>query len=100
MNAEEPPRPKGIDTDREAPQIDTVDIYDNQVSLSKLLNENNKEQIYEQAQFERFKSSLNKSHLDSQYVYTIQKIMNKIYDKGFVVNKNVIPYYSDGDKYG
>ncbi|MHA2280835.1 MAG: hypothetical protein ACXAC5_08285 [Promethearchaeota archaeon] len=41
MNAEEPPRPKGIDTNRKAPQIDTVDIYDNQVNLSKLLNDYN-----------------------------------------------------------
>ncbi|MCK4286211.1 MAG: hypothetical protein KAX18_08405 [Candidatus Lokiarchaeota archaeon] len=41
MNAEEPPRPKGIETNMEAPQIDTVDIYDNQVNLSKLLNEFN-----------------------------------------------------------
>ncbi len=41
MNAEEPPRPKGLDLNIEAPQIDTVDIYDNQVSLSKLLNEYN-----------------------------------------------------------
>jgi len=41
MNAEEPPRPKGINTNIEAPQIDTVDIYDNPVNLSKLLNEFN-----------------------------------------------------------
>ena len=41
MNAEEPPRPKGIETDIKAPQIDTVDIYDNQINLSKLLNEYN-----------------------------------------------------------
>jgi hypothetical protein len=37
MNAEEPPRPKGIDTEIEAPQIDTVDIYDNAINLKDLL---------------------------------------------------------------
>ncbi|MHA1987152.1 MAG: hypothetical protein ACW98D_10970 [Promethearchaeota archaeon] len=41
MNAEEPPRPKGINTNIKAPQIDTVDIYENQVNLSQLLNEYN-----------------------------------------------------------
>ena len=41
MNAEEPPRPKGIDINIEAPQIDTVDIYDNKVNLGNLLNEYN-----------------------------------------------------------
>jgi len=37
MNAEEPPRPNGINTEIKAPQIDTVDIYNNQVNLSILL---------------------------------------------------------------
>jgi len=41
MNAEEPPRPNGINIHTIAPQINTVDIYGNQVNLSKLLNENN-----------------------------------------------------------
>ncbi len=41
MNAEETPRPKGIDINIEAPQIDTVDIYDNKVNLSNLLIEYN-----------------------------------------------------------
>lgn len=41
MNADEPPRPKGISTNREAPQINTVDIYDNPINLSKFLNEFN-----------------------------------------------------------
>jgi len=41
MNAEEPPRPNGISTEIKAPQIDTVDIYDNQVNLSILLKEYN-----------------------------------------------------------
>ncbi|MFX0080821.1 MAG: hypothetical protein ACFE94_03615 [Candidatus Hodarchaeota archaeon] len=39
MNDEEPPRPKGIDTNIEAPQIDTVDIYENKINLSELLKE-------------------------------------------------------------
>jgi len=37
MNDEEPPRPKGISANIEAPQIDTVDIYDNQINLRDLL---------------------------------------------------------------
>jgi hypothetical protein len=41
MNAEEPPRPKGLDLNTLAPQIKTVDIYDNPINLSKLLNEYN-----------------------------------------------------------
>jgi len=41
MNAEEPPRPKGIDINSLAPQINTVDIFDNQVNLKQLLSEYN-----------------------------------------------------------
>ncbi|MFW9876138.1 MAG: hypothetical protein ACFFG0_23800 [Candidatus Thorarchaeota archaeon] len=39
MNNDEPTRPNGIDTNLKAPQIDTVDIYENQISLSELLKE-------------------------------------------------------------
>jgi len=39
MKDEEPPRPKGIDANIKAPQIDTVDIYENQINLSKLLKD-------------------------------------------------------------
>lgn len=39
MNDEEPPRPKGIDINIKAPQIDTVDIYENQINLSELLKD-------------------------------------------------------------
>lgn len=39
MNDEEPPRPKGIDTKIKAPQIETVDIYENQINLSELLKD-------------------------------------------------------------
>ncbi|MHA2034852.1 MAG: hypothetical protein ACW972_04480 [Promethearchaeota archaeon] len=41
MNAEEPPRPLGIDISTEAPQINTVDIYGNPINLTKLLKEYN-----------------------------------------------------------
>jgi hypothetical protein len=41
MNAEEPPRPKGIDINKNAPSINTVDIYDNPINLSKILDEYN-----------------------------------------------------------
>lgn len=41
MNAEEPPRPKGISIDIKAPQINTVDLYDNPISLNDLLVEYN-----------------------------------------------------------
>ena len=39
MNDDEPPRPKGIDANIKAPQIDTVDIYENQINLSELLKD-------------------------------------------------------------
>ena len=39
MNDEEPPRPKGIDTNIKAPHIDTIDIYENHISLSELLKD-------------------------------------------------------------
>ena len=39
MNAEEPPRPNGINIHTIAPQIDTVDIYDKPVNLSNLLKD-------------------------------------------------------------
>ena len=39
MNDEEPPRPKGIETNIKAPQIDTVDIYDKDINLSELLKD-------------------------------------------------------------
>ncbi|MHA2390348.1 MAG: hypothetical protein ACXAEX_00120 [Promethearchaeota archaeon] len=39
MNAEEPPRPKGIGININAPSIDTVDIYDNPFNLSEMLKE-------------------------------------------------------------
>ena len=41
MNNEEPPRPAGIDIKINAPQIDTVDIYDNQINLNDLLKDFN-----------------------------------------------------------
>ncbi|MFX0028882.1 MAG: hypothetical protein ACFE8B_06715 [Candidatus Hermodarchaeota archaeon] len=41
MNDEEPPRPKGIEINFIAPQIDTVDIYNNQVNLIDLLKDYN-----------------------------------------------------------
>jgi len=37
MNEEEPPRPHGIDINVKAPQIDTVDIYDNPINISEFL---------------------------------------------------------------
>lgn len=37
MNDEEPPRPEGIELNIKAPQINTVDIYDNEVNLYELL---------------------------------------------------------------
>ena len=36
-NNEEPPRPKGLELHSKAPQIDTVDIFDNPVNLNELL---------------------------------------------------------------
>ncbi len=39
MNDEEPPRPKGIDINIKAPQIDTVDTNENQIKLSELLKD-------------------------------------------------------------
>ncbi|MBY8986285.1 MAG: hypothetical protein KGD65_14510 [Candidatus Lokiarchaeota archaeon] len=39
MNAEEPPRPKGININSGAPPIDTVDIYDNPINTSNLLKD-------------------------------------------------------------
>jgi hypothetical protein len=41
MNNEEPPRPAGIDIKIQAPQIDTVDIYGNQINLNDLLKDFN-----------------------------------------------------------
>ena len=41
MNAEEPPRPKGINVNSRAPPINTVDIYDNPINISNLLKEYN-----------------------------------------------------------
>ena len=41
MNNEELPRPAGIDTKINAPQIDTVDIYDNHINLNDLLKDFN-----------------------------------------------------------
>ena len=41
MNDKEPPRPQGIDLNLKAPQIDTVDIYNNQVNLIDLLKDYN-----------------------------------------------------------
>ena len=37
MNAKESPRPKGTDIQTKAPLIDTVNIYDNPISLNDLL---------------------------------------------------------------
>lgn len=37
MNAEEPPRPKGIDIKSIAPLINTSDIYGNPINLNNLL---------------------------------------------------------------
>ncbi|MFW9895538.1 MAG: hypothetical protein ACFFD7_07025 [Candidatus Thorarchaeota archaeon] len=39
MNAEEPPRPKGINTGIDAPHIITIDIYDNPINLTEMLNQ-------------------------------------------------------------
>jgi len=36
-NEEEPPRPKGLQLNSNAPMIDTVDIYDNPINLNDLL---------------------------------------------------------------
>lgn len=36
-NEEEPPRPKGLQINSNAPMIDTVDIYDNPINLDDLL---------------------------------------------------------------
>jgi hypothetical protein len=41
MNDEEPPRPEGIDINLKAPQIDTVDIFDNPINLADLLKDYN-----------------------------------------------------------
>ncbi len=38
---EEPPRPEGLQLYINAPQIDTVDIYDNPVKLDNLLKTHN-----------------------------------------------------------
>ena len=37
MIEEEPPRPKGLPVGSKAPSFDTIDIYENNVSLDKLL---------------------------------------------------------------
>ena len=37
INNEEPPRPKGLQINSKAPQIDTTDIYDNPIKLNDLL---------------------------------------------------------------
>ena len=37
MNAEEPPRPKGLPIHSKAPLINTVDIYDKSINLNDLL---------------------------------------------------------------
>lgn len=41
MNAEEPPRPEGLNIMTKAPLIDTVDIYDNLINLNDLLKKFN-----------------------------------------------------------
>jgi len=41
INAEEPPRPKGLDIQTKAPLIDTVNIYDNPINLNDLLKKYN-----------------------------------------------------------
>ena len=37
INNEGPPRPKGLQINSKAPQIDTIDIYDNPIKLDDLL---------------------------------------------------------------
>jgi peroxiredoxin len=41
MNAEEPPRPKGLSIGSKAPLFDTVDVYENTISLAELLKNYN-----------------------------------------------------------
>jgi hypothetical protein len=41
MNAEEPPRPKGLTIGSKAPMINTTDICDNEINLSELIKNYN-----------------------------------------------------------
>ena len=60
-----------------------------------LLEDNKEKTVYSQEQFERHKTKLKKGHLDSQFVYTIQKELSKDYDKGLVVGQDVFAYEVD-----
>jgi len=41
MTEKEPPRPLGLPIDTKAPEFNTVDIYENAISLTKLLDDYN-----------------------------------------------------------
>jgi hypothetical protein len=57
-----------------------------------ILNENEKEITFKQEQFEKFKTALNKKHLHEQHFKFIEKTVNKIYDKGKLINNIVYPF--------
>ena len=59
---------------------------------AKLLSETKTEFVFEQPQFQRFKSAFNDNALDKQIVRLTEKVIQKSYNKGTVKNGEVIPY--------
>ncbi len=59
---------------------------------SILLNENEQKAIYEIEYWQKYKTDLKKGNINEQIIIKTVKEINKIYDKGKVINNIVYPY--------
>jgi hypothetical protein len=61
----------------------------------KTLSDSSDEWIIEQDTFEKFKTSIKKGSIDCQRIVKTVKHMDKLYDKGHIIGKNILPFNSD-----
>ena len=60
---------------------------------SKLIKETPEQMFFKMARWERFKTALKNENIDKQIITQFEKIVNKTYDKGFILLNGIVEPY-------